>query len=56
MNKEKQAILLLEDGREFHGSSFGYEGETVGEVCFNTGMSGASNTELSNLYFNLLFA
>jgi len=40
MNKEKQAILLLEDGREFHGSSFGYEGETVGEVCFNTGMSG----------------
>jgi len=40
MNKEKQAILLLEDGREFHGSAFGYEGETVGEVCFNTGMSG----------------
>ena len=40
MNKEKQAILLLEDGREFHGCSFGYEGETVGEVCFNTGMSG----------------
>ena len=40
MNKERQAILLLEDGREFHGSSFGYEGETVGEVCFNTGMSG----------------
>jgi len=40
MNKEKQAILLLEDGREFYGSAFGYEGETVGEVCFNTGMSG----------------
>ena len=40
MNKEKQAILLLEDGREFYGRAFGYEGETVGEVCFNTGMSG----------------
>jgi|TARA_B110000263_G_C15271346_1_gene493646 carbamoyl-phosphate synthase small subunit len=40
MNKDKQAILLLKDGREFHGCSFGYEGETTGEVCFNTGMSG----------------
>ena len=40
MNKNKQAILLLEDGRIFDGNSFGYEGETTGEVCFNTGMSG----------------
>ena len=40
MNNNKKAILLLEDGRSFIGSSFGYEGETTGEVCFNTGMSG----------------
>jgi len=40
MNKDKAAILLLKDGRSFHGSSFGYDGETTGEVCFNTGMSG----------------
>ena len=40
MNNNKKAILLLEDGRSFFGSSFGYEGETTGEVCFNTGMSG----------------
>ena len=40
MNKHQKAILLLEDGREFSGTSFGHIGETTGEVCFNTGMSG----------------
>ena len=33
-------ILLLEDGRWFEGYSFGFQGETIGEVCFNTGMTG----------------
>ena len=32
--------MLLEDGRIFTGKPFGAEGETVGEVCFNTGMTG----------------
>ena len=32
--------MLLENGRIFTGKSFGTEGETVGEVCFNTGMTG----------------
>ncbi len=36
----KPAVLLLKDGRKFHGKSFGAEGETTGEVCFNTGMTG----------------
>ena len=36
----KKAILLLEAGRFFTGKPFGAEGETVGEVCFNTGMTG----------------
>ena len=40
MNKRTKAILLLEDGRVFNGFSFGHIGETTGEVCFNTGMSG----------------
>jgi len=40
MIDRKPAILLLEDERIFHGWSFGAEGETVGEVCFNTGMTG----------------
>ena len=40
MNKSNSAILLLADGRIFEGKSFGYQGETIGEVCFNTGMTG----------------
>ncbi len=36
----KKAILLLADGKIFTGTVFGAEGETVGEVCFNTGMTG----------------
>ena len=40
MNKSSSAILLLADGRIFEGKSFGYQGETTGEVCFNTGMTG----------------
>ena len=35
-----KAILLLQDGRFFEGSSLGFKGECVGEVCFNTGMTG----------------
>ncbi len=34
------AILLLDDGRIFRGQAFGARGEAIGEVCFNTGMSG----------------
>ena len=37
---QKPAILILEDGRPFDGFSLGKEGETSGEVCFNTWMSG----------------
>ena len=36
----KQALLLLADGKVYKGSSFGAIGEVVGEVCFNTGMTG----------------
>ena len=38
--KEKVAILALEDGLVFHGVSFGAEGETFGEVVFNTSLMG----------------
>ncbi|MFH1715368.1 MAG: glutamine-hydrolyzing carbamoyl-phosphate synthase small subunit [Elusimicrobiota bacterium] len=37
---DKKAILALEDGTVFYGSSFGYEGEAVGELVFNTSMTG----------------
>lgn len=40
MNFSNKAILALEDGRTFYGASFGAEGETYGEVVFNTSMSG----------------
>ena len=35
-----RAILALEDGRIFEGESFGAVGTRVGEVCFNTSMTG----------------
>lgn len=40
MEFDPTAILLLEDGRFFYGKPFGTIGETTGEVCFNTGMTG----------------
>ncbi|MBT3010237.1 MAG: glutamine-hydrolyzing carbamoyl-phosphate synthase small subunit [Candidatus Thiodiazotropha sp. (ex Lucina aurantia)] len=36
----KPAILVLEDGSRFRGETIGAEGETVGEVVFNTAMTG----------------
>jgi len=35
-----EAKLILEDGTEFTGRSFGYVGNTAGEVVFNTAMTG----------------
>jgi carbamoyl-phosphate synthase small subunit len=35
-----KAILLLEDGTVFEGTSFGAEGHKCGEVVFNTAMTG----------------
>jgi carbamoyl-phosphate synthase small subunit len=36
----KKALLALADGTVFQGRALGYEGETVGEVVFNTAMTG----------------
>ncbi|HON58085.1 MAG TPA: glutamine-hydrolyzing carbamoyl-phosphate synthase small subunit [Smithella sp.] len=40
INHRKKALLVLEDGSVFEGSAFAGEGETLGEVVFNTGMTG----------------
>ena len=40
MNTPMTAMLALEDGRVFHGESFGATGTSAGEICFNTSMSG----------------
>jgi len=37
---KKKAKLVLENGTVFIGTSLGANGETIGEVCFNTGMTG----------------
>ncbi|UCE63593.1 MAG: glutamine-hydrolyzing carbamoyl-phosphate synthase small subunit [Nitrospirota bacterium] len=36
----KKALLVLEDGMVFEGQPLGYEGEAIGEVVFNTAMTG----------------
>jgi carbamoyl-phosphate synthase small subunit len=40
LTDSKPALLALEDGRTFRGRSWGAEGETCGEMVFNTSMSG----------------
>ncbi len=38
------ALLVLEDGTTLRGTAFGAEGETFGEMVFNTGMTGYQET------------
>lgn len=40
MPSKRQAILVLADGTAFTGTAFGADGEAVGEVVFNTSLSG----------------
>ena len=40
MKARKGATLKLENGMEFHGFSFGYDGPSDGEVVFSTAMVG----------------
>ncbi len=41
---QEQALLVLEDGTTLRGTAFGAEGETFGEMVFNTGMTGYQET------------
>ncbi|WP_391486619.1 carbamoyl-phosphate synthase domain-containing protein, partial [Atlantibacter hermannii] len=36
----KSALLVLEDGTQFYGRAIGASGTAVGEVVFNTSMTG----------------
>jgi len=38
------AKLVLEDGKVFHGNSFGALGQALGEIVFATGMTGYQET------------
>jgi carbamoyl-phosphate synthase small subunit len=39
-----RALLVLEDGTTFRGTGYGADGETFGEMVFNTGMTGYQET------------
>lgn len=40
VSQRPEAVLLLADGTLFRGRAIGASGITVGEICFNTGMTG----------------
>jgi carbamoyl-phosphate synthase small subunit len=48
------AILVLEDGKVFHGRACGAIGTTTGELCFNTGMTGYQEVFTDPSYFGQL--
>ena len=48
------AILVLEDGTVFNGLSVGSSGRTVGEVVFNTAMTGYQEILTDPSYFRQL--
>lgn len=39
-SQRPKAVLLLQDGTCFEGRAIGAHGTSVGEICFNTGMTG----------------
>ncbi len=46
-----RAVLLLEDGTAFYGRPAGKIGTTLGEICFNTGMTGYQEIFTDPSYF-----
>jgi carbamoyl-phosphate synthase small subunit len=52
----KKARLVLQDGSEYAGFSFGYEGPVAGEVVFNTGMVGYPETFTDPSYAGQILA
>lgn len=49
--ERKVARLILEDGNEFSGFSFGFPVSSAGEVVFNTGMTGYTESLTDPSYF-----
>ena len=54
MSENRPAILMLEDGTTFSGKSFGAIGKTLGEVCFNTGITGYQEVLTDPSYYGQL--
>ena len=51
---QKKAVLVLDDGMTFFGRSIGYDGVSVGEVVFNTAMTGYQEIITDPSYCNQL--
>lgn len=51
MQERKPAVLVLEDGKVFHGKAIGKIGRTSGEIAFNTGMTGYQEVFTDPSYF-----
>jgi carbamoyl-phosphate synthase small subunit len=51
MHKPKRIKLILEDGCEYIGKSFGYYGSSAGEIVFNTAMTGYPESLTDPSYF-----
>ena len=51
---QKKAMLVLDDGMTFIGRSIGYDGVSVGEIVFNTAMTGYQEIITDPSYCNQL--
>jgi carbamoyl-phosphate synthase small subunit len=51
-----QALIALEDGRTFVGEAFGAPGTTLGEICFNTTMTGYQEVLTDPSYYGQIVA
>lgn len=49
--KKSDAVILLEDGTKFYGKAIGDLNYTLGEICFNTGMTGYQEIFTDPSYF-----
>lgn len=52
----RNVTLVLDDGTQFHGQSFGYEAPVAGEVVFNTAMMGYPESLTDPSYAGQLMA
>ncbi len=52
----RSVTLILDDGTQFHGKSFGYEKAVAGEVVFNTAMTGYPESLTDPSYAGQLMA
>ncbi|BAC24170.1 carA [Wigglesworthia glossinidia endosymbiont of Glossina brevipalpis] len=51
-----KALLILEDGTKFYGNSIGAKGTSIGEVIFNTSITGYQEIITDPSYFNQIVA